>query len=148
MRVRPAYLVPVALLGLLTACGGNDDPAAASTGTSTPAAASTPSTATTPSAGAAGGNELEATVGEGDAFTISLTDSSGAPVSTLKPGSYTVKVSDKSKIHNFHLTGPGVEQKTTVPDVSDTTWTVDLTAGTYTFTCDPHAKMTGTFTVA
>jgi plastocyanin len=142
MNVRPAYLLPVALLGLLTACGGNDE----ATGTSTTTSAS--AAAATPSAAAGGGNQLVGTVGEGDAFSITLTDSSGAPVSTLKPGSYTVKVSDKSKIHNFHLTGPGVEQKTTVPDVSDTTWTVDLTAGTYTFKCDPHAKMTGTFTVA
>ena len=142
MNVRPAYLLPVALLGLLTACGSNDD----ATGTSTTTSAS--AAAATPSAAAGGGNELVGTVGEGDAFSITLTDSSGAPVSTLKPGSYTVKVSDKSKIHNFHLTGPGVEQKTTVPDVSDTSWTVDLTAGTYTFKCDPHAKMTGTFTVA
>ena len=58
-------------------------------------------------------------MGEGDAFTIALTDGSGAPVSSLKAGSYTVKVSDKSKIHNFHLTGPGVEQTTSVPEVTD-----------------------------
>ncbi len=137
MTVRATYLVPLALLSLATACG-NDATSAASTTTTTP------STATST---AAGGNVLTGTVGEGDAFTIALTDSSGAAVSSLKAGSYTVKISDKSKIHNFHLSGPGVEQKTAVPDVTDVTWTVDLAAGTYTFKCDPHAKMTGSFTV-
>ncbi len=141
MNVRAKYLVPLALLGLVAACGGSDDSAAKAAGTSAPAGT------TSSSAPAAGGNVLTATVGEGDAFTIALTDGSGAAVSTLKAGSYTVKVSDKSKIHNFHLTGPGVEQTTAVPDVTDVTWTVDLTAGTYTFKCDPHAKMTGSFTV-
>jgi plastocyanin len=143
MELRATHLVPLALLGLVAACGSNDSSTGSTTTTSASAAASASAVATP-----AGGSVLNATVGEGDAFAIALTDSAGAPVSTLKPGSYTVKVSDKSKIHNFHLTGPGVEQKTAVPDVSDTTWTVDLTAGTYTFKCDPHAKMTGTFTVA
>lgn len=58
-----------------------------------------------------------------------------------------MKVKDASKIHNFHLTGAGVDQKTTVPDITEATWTVVLQAGTYTFKCDPHPKMTGTFTV-
>lgn len=135
-------VVPLALLALLAACGSNDD----STGSSPSSAPATSAAAS--AAAATTGTTLTGTVGEGDAFTIALTDATGAPVSTLKPGSYTIKVSDKSKIHNFHLTGPGVEQKTAVPDVTEVTWTVDLTAGTYTFKCDPHAKMTGTFTVA
>ena len=141
--MRPlALAVPVALLSLLTACGDSGTPAGGST-------SQPPATSQSPSGGAAG-SELTAVVGEEgnvDAFTITLTDSTGAPVTSLKAGDYTVKVKDLSKIHNFHLTGPGVEEKTTVPEMTDATWTVTLAAGTYTFKCDPHAKMTGSFTV-
>ena len=54
---------------------------------------------------------------------------------------------DPSKIHNFKLTGTGVDEKTSVPEIADATWKVKLVAGTYTYTCGPHPKMTGTFTV-
>ena len=40
-----------------------------------------------------------------------------------------------------------MEEETTVPEVTKTTWTVDLEAGEYTFKCDPHPRMIGTFTV-
>jgi len=129
----------MALLFLVSACGSSNTPAA------------TPTTAaptTVAAAGGAAGTELTGVVGEGDAFSITLKDSTGAPVTTLKAGKYTVKVKDASKIHNFHLTGTGVEEKTTVPEVTDVTWNVTLVAGTYTYKCDPHAKMTGSFTVS
>jgi len=136
--MRPlALATPVALLLLLTACGGS---------TSSPAGGSS----TAPAGGSSGGADgsvLTATVGEGDAFKITLMDSAGAPLTSLKAGSYTVKVKDASKIHDFHLTGPGVEEKTTVPETTEVTWKVTLQAGTYTFKCDPHPKMVGTFTV-
>ena len=32
----------------------------------------------------------------------------------LKAGTYIFKINDKSSIHNFHLTGPGVDKKTSV----------------------------------
>ena len=137
--MRPlALATPVALLLLLTACGGS---------TNSPASGSSTAPAGGSSSGGADGSVLTGTVGEGDAFTITLTDSSGAPVTSLKAGSYTVKVKDASKIHDFHLTGPGVEEKTTVPETTEVTWKVTLQAGTYTFKCDPHPKMVGTFTV-
>jgi plastocyanin len=76
-------------------------------------------------------------------------DDAGAPVTTLKAGTYQVKIKDTSKIHNFHLSGPGgIDLETTVPEVTETTWPVTLTAGTYTFECDPHPQtMKKTFTV-
>ena len=40
-----------------------------------------------------------------------------------------------------------VDEKTSVPDVVDTTFDVTLTAGDYTFQCDPHPPMKGSFTV-
>ena len=67
----------------------------------------------------------------------------------LKPGAYTIVVSDKSNIHNFHLTGPGINKKTSVSAKGTFTWTVTLKKGTYRFACDPHASfMHGSFTVA
>ena len=132
--MRPlVFAVPVAFLSLLTACGDSGTPAASGSAPAAPAAA---------------GSVLTGTVGQGDAPVITLVDSGGTPVTSLKAGSYTVNVKDLSTHHNFHLTGTGVDQKTTVPDTKDVTWAVNLVAGTYTFQCDPHAaKMVGTFTV-
>ena len=141
--LRPlALATPVALLFLVTGCGSDD-----TTPTATQPA---PTTTSDTSSGGAAGSELTGVVGqEGDvdAFKITLMDSAGAPVTTLPAGDYTVKVKDLSTKHNFHLTGAGVEEKTTVPDVSEATWKVTFTAGTYTFKCDPHPPMTGSFTV-
>ena len=99
-----------------------------------------------PAAGSASTITLAATTGPG--FTISLTNA-GKSVRTLKPGSYKIVVSDKSGIHNFHLIGPGVNQKTGVSFIGTKTWTVTLKSGTYTYQCDVHASlgMKGTFKV-
>jgi plastocyanin len=85
----------------------------------------------------------------GPGFTITL-KSAGKPVQTLKAGTYTIVVSDKSSIHNFHLFGPGIDKKTTVPFTGTQTWTVKLKAGTYTYQCDVHAAagMKGSFKVS
>ena len=146
--MRPITLViPVALLSLVTACGGATTPTATPT---TPSVAA-PTTSASPSADAGPVQVLTGTVGEEgkpEAFTITLADSTGAPVTTLKAGTYQVKVNDLAKFHNFNLNGEGVEQKTTVPEVTDATWTVTLKPGTYTYLCDPHPDtMKKTFTV-
>ena len=84
----------------------------------------------------------------GPAFNISLKKGT-KKVTTLKPGKYTITVADKSSIHNFHLTGPGVNKKTGVGTTGITTWTVTLKKGTYKFVCDPHAAiMKGSFKVS
>lgn len=75
---------------------------------------------------------INGTVGPG--FTISVNKK------TVKAGTYTFKVSDKSNIHNFHITGPGVNKKTSVSGTGTTTWTLKLKKGTYTIVCDPHAS--------
>ncbi len=62
------------------------------------------------SAGAATPKKLSGTVGPG--FTITLKQGTKA-VKTLKAGTYSIKVSDKSNIHNFHLRGPGVNKEIT-----------------------------------
>ena len=90
--------------------------------------------------------KLTATVGPG--FTITL-KKGGKTVTTLKRGKYTLVVSDKSDIHNFHLKGPGVNKATSVEAVGTKTFTVTLKPGKYTFVCDPHATtMKGSFRVS
>ena len=84
---------------------------------------------------------------DGPGFTITLKNA-GKIVKKLKAGTYVVRVSDKSNIHNFHLKGPGVSKLTSVAAVGTKTWTVKLKAGKYTYVCDPHASsMKGSFTV-
>jgi plastocyanin len=99
-----------------------------------------------PAIGGAQNPTLTATVGPG--FTISLTDSAGRTVTRLDPGTYTINVSDRATIHNFHLSGPGVNVMTAVEEQGETTWTVTFSNGTYTYVCDPHSdSMRGSFTV-
>ena len=88
---------------------------------------------------------LTATVGPG--ATISLRNSRGARVTRLKAGRYRIVVRDRSTMHNFHLSGPGVNKRTTVRFRGTATWTVNFRRGrTYRFVCDPHAKrMNGSF---
>src|SRR5262245_9551975 len=81
------------------------------------------------------------TVGPG--FTISMSKK------PTKAGKVKLVVSDKSSIHNFHLSGPGVNVKTSVGATGTKTFTVTLKKGTYKFVCDPHASvMKGSFKVS
>ncbi len=137
MTLIPA-LAMLAAAGTLAACGGDGEGAA-------PPAEPAPPPAE-PAEPAEAGETLVGTVGPG--FTITLTYD-GAPVTELAAGSYTIEVSDESDIHDFHLTGPGVDETTDVGGTGETTWTVDLQPGEYTFVCDPHAgSMKGSFTVS
>ena len=87
--------------------------------------------------GAAADNPtLLATVGPG--FSIKLTDASGTRAVQVVPGTYTINVSDLSAEHNFHITGPGVDQTTTVDGTGTATWTVTFQEGTYHYECDAH----------
>ena len=83
--------------------------------------------------------KLPGSVGPG--FTISMKK-------PTKAGKYSLVVSDKSSIHNFHLKGPGVNVKTTVAFTGTKTFAVKVVKGKYTFVCDPHASsMKGSFTI-
>lgn len=91
---------------------------------------------------------LFGTVGPG--FTISLKDGHGGAVKTLKAGRYTISVRDRASIHDFHLSGPGVDKTiTAVGFVGTKSITVTLKKGTYRYQCDPHATfMHGSFKVS
>ena len=139
-RMRIGFVVGLAVAALAIAgCGGDDEEAGGTTETETTAETTTETTTE-------GGSTLTASVGPG--FEISLTGADGAAVTTLAAGTYTIEVDDKSDIHNFHLTGTGVEESTEVGEVETETWDVTFEAGTYEFVCDPHAgTMNGSFEV-
>ena len=96
-----------------------------------------------------GQTKLIANVGQNDGFTISLTTEAGAPVRDITAGTYEIEVRDHSNLHNFHLSGPGVNQTTDVDFVGTVTWTVNLQdRQRYRYVCDPHAgQMNGSFTI-
>ena len=135
-------LAAVALAFGVTACGGDDS---SSNGDTTTEAATTQRTTTSETGSASG--TLEGETGPG--FTIEVSQD-GEDAETVKAGTYTLEVEDKSDMHNFHLIGPGVDEEVTdVPFVGEKSVTVTLQKGTYTYQCDPHAAsgMKGTFTV-
>ena len=73
----------------------------------------------------------------------------GKDLKTIKAGTYRIKVEDKAAVHNFHLIGPGLNKKTGISYKGETTWTIKLKPGRYTYQCDPHAAsgMKGHFRV-
>jgi plastocyanin len=93
--------------------------------------------------------KLIAEVGLNDAFTITLTNEAGARISDIPAGTYTIEVRDHSDMHNFHLTGPGVDMSTTVAEVGTKVWTVTFQdKEQYRYVCDPHStSMRGSFTI-
>lgn len=83
---------------------------------------------------------INGTVGPG--FTITVAKK------TVKAGKYTFVIKDLSSAHNWHITGPGVNRKTSVSGTGTTKITVTLKKGTYTIVCDPHSStMRTTLTV-
>ena len=90
---------------------------------------------------------LTGTVGPG--FTITL-KKSGTKVTSLKAGKYKFVVTDKSRIHDFRLTGPKGFSKvlTGLAYTGTKTYTITLTPGTWRYVCHPHSTtMKGSFTV-
>jgi plastocyanin len=84
----------------------------------------------------------------GPGFTIEVKKGT-KDLKTIKAGTYKIKVEDKAAIHNFHLFGPGLNKKTGISFKGDTTWTIKLKPGRYTYQCDPHhlSGMLGHFRV-
>jgi plastocyanin len=83
-----------------------------------------------PTFAAANTNTLTGTVGPG--YTISMNKK------TVNAGTYVITIHDLASIHDFHLTGAGVNKATSVSGMGTTKWTVTLKKGTYHFVCDPH----------
>ena len=103
-----------------------------------------------PAASPAANTKLYAYVNEFDEQYngIWLKDANGVLVTHLDPGTYEIAVDDRSAGSSFHLTGPGVDIKTGVEEIVQTTWTVTFTDGTYLYFCDyMPGVMHGSFTV-
>lgn len=88
------------------------------------------------------GTTLYAVIGSDDdpeAFTIGILDEDGNPVTSVPAGDYSLTYVDRSQLHNFHLTGEGVDVATDVQGSDESTVEITLVAGTYEFVCDPHS---------
>lgn len=138
-RTRIALVVGLAVAALAVAgCGGGDETAETDT---------TATETTTDTGGAATGTKLIGSVAS-DAFTITLTTEEGTNVTSLPAGDYTLQIVDQTDIHNFHLTGSGVDVMSEVGGQEDQEYDITLVAGTYHYQCDPHAStMSGDFEV-
>ena len=97
-------------------------------------------------AGTSKSSGLVGEVGPGYSVEVKL---NGKDLKTIKAGTYTMKVQDKASIHNFHLSGKGLNKATSVSFVGDRTWRVTFKPGKVTYQCDPHASagMKGSFRV-
>jgi Copper binding proteins, plastocyanin/azurin family len=103
------------------------------------------------SAGAEG-ELLIATVGTNDGFDIVLRHQDGRTVTELRPGTYTIRVRDLSREHNFHLasnTDRSVDFRTELAFVGEQDFTVTFQDRTrYAYACEPHWQtMNGEFFV-
>jgi plastocyanin len=104
--------------------------------------------AATSGSSAAAPKTVNGTVGPG--FTIGLT-MQGKSVTKLKAGTpYRFVISDRADIHDFHLSGPGLNRVLTSVEFTGTkSFVLTLKKGTYRFQCDPHASfMHGSFRVS
>jgi plastocyanin len=93
-------------------------------------------------------DKLIGTVGTSDARVITLTLENGTPVRDIPAGTYTVEVRDRSRLHNFRLSGPGVERRTDIADTGTVTWTVTFRdESIYEYLSESHPdEMYNTFT--
>jgi len=104
--------------------------------------------AATGSGSAASPKTVTGTVGPG--FTIGLT-MQGKRVTKLKAGTaYRFVIRDLADIHDFHLSGPGLNRVLTSVEFTGTkSFVLRLKRGSYRFRCDPHAGiMHGRFQVS
>lgn len=94
-----------------------------------------PPPVTTPKPPAPAVPKLLATVGP--RATISLRSGSGAVLRNgVKAGTYAIVVRDRTKAHNFHLVGKGVNRRSSVAGMGTTTWKLRLSAGVLRFYSD------------
>ena len=78
--------------------------------------------------------KIVATVGP--RATITLRNAKGGHLHGLKAGLYTIVVRDRSKVHNVHLAGAGINRKTARAGTGTVTWKVRLRKGTFRFYSD------------
>jgi hypothetical protein len=105
------------------------------------------------SVASAAGARLTGVVGPG--AVISFQRDSGVAIKSLRRGTYTIVVRDRSGRQNFHLYGPTapslrrpINLKTQIPFVGRQTWIVHLRPGTYRYYSDGREpSLKGSFRV-
>lgn len=87
--------------------------------------------------------KLVGVVGKNGAYKITLSDSKGKLVKTLKAGTYTFVIHDDAPIHSYELDGPHGKSWsfTTVGFTGTKTITLKLTPGKYKAYCQPHESI-------
>jgi hypothetical protein len=101
-------------------------------------------------AGAMSHPKLIGVVGKNDAYKITLKDSHGKLVKTIKSGTYTFVIHDDSSIHSYSLDGPHGKSWTftSIPSKGTVTKTLKLVTGKYKAYCENHeSQMFQHFTV-
>jgi hypothetical protein len=76
----------------------------------------------------------------GPTASITLRSAAGKKLSSLNAGTYTVVVRDRSKVHNAHLVGKGVNRKSGLAATGTLAWKVKLSAGVLRFFSDRSPK--------
>jgi hypothetical protein len=64
---------------------------------------------------------------------VTLKDARGHAVARLKPGWYTLTISDASASQRFRLFGPGIDRSTSRAFVGTAIWGINLHKGTYRY---------------
>lgn len=133
MRNRVLVATAGAILIAATACGGSSHGSGGNTAAGPPEHPA----------------RLVADVGHNGSFGITLRDPAGKTIRNLAAGTYTLDINDASSIHNFHIFGKGVDDKSDVSRVGKQSFTVSFARGFYAFQCDVHvSQMHGTFEVS
>ena len=61
-------------------------------------------------------------------------------MTAVKAGAYSIAVRDRSKVHNAHLVGKGVNRKSGLAATGTLTWKVKLSVGPLRFFSDRSPK--------
>ena len=133
MRNRALVATAGAILIAATACGGSSKSGGGSTAAGLPERPA----------------RLVADVGHNGSFGITLRDPEGKTIRNLAAGTYALDINDESSIHNFHIFGKGIDDKSDVSGVGKQSFTITFARGFYAFQCDIHvSQMHGTFEVS
>jgi hypothetical protein len=73
---------------------------------------------------------------------VSLTNSHGLTVRTLKAGWYTLLIRIETRAADFHIVGPNTNRRTSKRFLGDELWGVHFVRGTYRYMTDARATVT------
>lgn len=79
---------------------------------------------------------------------IALRNANGTKLTRLAGGTkVAITVTDRSRVDNFHLRGPGVNKATGVRFRGRVAWQLTVRTGAYAYRSDTHRSLRGTFIV-